>query len=88
MASAAFGRMASGRRWVESLIVSFVQWIVRLLSVACWALIVLLITGVLYWLAARMFGWPMQINVRVTPQELMGVGVFVFCAAYALRARG
>lgn len=80
-------QLSTGRRWVESLIVTFVQWLVRLAAIASWALIVLIVLSVLYWIAARMLGWPLHFRVQANSQELMGVGVFVFCAAYALKAR-
>ena len=81
------GHAGTWRRWVESLVVSFVQWLVRLAAIASWALIVLIVLSVLYWIAARMLGWPLHFRVQANSQELMGVGVFVFCAAYALKAR-
>jgi len=83
----AMAPVATGRRWVESVILSFIGWLVRLAVVASWALIVLIVLGILYWIAARMLGWPMHVRVAVNSQELMGVAVFVFCAAYALKAR-
>lgn len=79
--------LATGRRWIEGIIVTFVQWLVRLAVIASWALIVLIVLGILYWIAARMLGWPMHVRVAVNSQELMGVAIFVFCAAYALKAR-
>ena len=79
--------IATGRRWIESVILSFIGWLVRLAVVVSWALIVLIVLGILYWIAARMMGWPMHVRVAVNSQELMGVAIFVFCAAYALKAR-
>jgi len=73
------------RRWIESIVLGLLQWATRVLAVVGWFLVVAITVGVLYWLAARMFGWPIWVQVRFNAAEIMGVGVFMFCAAFALK---
>lgn len=78
-----------GRRWVESIVLSFIGWLAKLAAALAWALIVFIIAGILAWLASRQFAWPLPawLTIRVQPSELVGMGVFLFCAAFALKAR-
>ena len=64
----------------------FFDRLLRIVTVLAWALILCIVTAVLYWLAARVWGFP-TFAIRVNAQELTGLGIFVFCAAYALSAR-
>ncbi len=79
-------KVGYGRQWIESAILGVIGWAVRLVAALTWALIVLIVATIIYWLAARMWGWPTG-YVRMNTQELMGIGVFVFCAAFALKSR-
>ncbi len=80
-------RIGAGRRWVESIAIQLIKWVAGLLAVVAGGAIVVIVAGILVWLTARMLRYPTPQWLAVNPQELIAIGVFVFCAAFALKNR-
>jgi hypothetical protein len=80
-------KIGYGRRWVQNVVLGLMGWVATILAAVAWLLIAMIVAGVLYWLAARMFAFLPPVAIRLSSQDLMATGVFVFCSAFALRSR-
>lgn len=82
----AFAKVGYGRQWIESAILGLIGWAVRIIAQLTWAALVVTAAAIMSAILGRMLGFPVP-YVRVTPQDLMPIGVFLFCVAFMLKNR-